>query len=92
VQFVLLFKIEKKLKIIYCTCEPLLFMKDDNYVDKSSMKKQMNKALQRKNGDFFLLVREDNFTQWIEKALLLCMWQSNRRLESTLKEENRKYN
>jgi hypothetical protein len=28
-------------------------MKDDNYVDKSSMKKQMNKALQQKNGDFF---------------------------------------
>jgi hypothetical protein len=39
----------------------------------------------------FLLVREDNFTQWIEKALLPCMWQNNMKLESTLKEENWKY-
>jgi hypothetical protein len=35
VQFVLLFKIEKKvLKNLYCTCEPFLYVKDDNHVDK----------------------------------------------------------
>jgi len=35
VQFVLLFKTEKKiLKNLYCTCEPFLYVKDDNHVDK----------------------------------------------------------
>ncbi|CAN5964694.1 unnamed protein product [Sphagnum jensenii] len=27
---------------------------------------------------YFLLVKEDSFTRWIEKALLPCTWQSNR--------------
>ncbi len=34
VQFVLLFKIEKNIFFLYCMCEPLLFVKDDNCVDK----------------------------------------------------------
>ncbi len=35
VQFVLLFKIEKKkFKNLYFTCEPFLYVKDDNHVDK----------------------------------------------------------
>jgi hypothetical protein len=29
-----LFEIEKKIKNIYYMCEPILFMKDDNCVDK----------------------------------------------------------
>jgi uncharacterized protein YbdZ (MbtH family) len=40
---------------------------------------------------YFLLVREDSFTLWSEKALLPCKWQISRRSELTLKEENSKY-
>jgi hypothetical protein len=33
-QFVLLFKIEKNIKNLYCTCKPLLLVEDDNYANK----------------------------------------------------------
>jgi hypothetical protein len=45
----------------------------------------------KKVGMYLLLVNEDNFTQWIWKALLLCILHSNKRSKSTLKKDNQKY-
>jgi len=43
-----------------------------------------------KVGMYFLLVREDSFTWWIGKALLLFILHNSERLESILKRENHK--
>jgi hypothetical protein len=49
------------------------------------------KRCREKVGMYLPLVKGDNFTQWIRKALLFSLWQSSRRPESTLTEENWKY-
>jgi hypothetical protein len=51
------------------------------------MEKQMNEVLQQEGGDVPYVDQGGQFTQWIGKALLLYIWQSDMRLES-LKEEN----
>jgi hypothetical protein len=67
--------------------EPLLFVRDDNYVDKE-YEEPNERGVVVKRGAYFLLVREHSFQQWIGKALLPFTWQNIRRSESTLKEEN----
>jgi hypothetical protein len=91
-QFVLLFKTKKNTINLYYTWEPFLLVKDDNYVAKEYEEVNEKGVAARKWGCIFLLVKEDNFTQWIKKALRPCTWQNRRRLESTWKEEIRNAN
>jgi hypothetical protein len=52
-QFVLLFKIEKNIKNIYCTWEPPLFVKDDNCIDKDYEKVNEQNIVMRRWGCIF---------------------------------------
>jgi hypothetical protein len=68
----------KKHKNLYCTCEPLLFVKNDKCVDKEYEEANERSIATNRWGCIFLLVRKDNFTWWIGKALLPYTWQSTR--------------
>jgi hypothetical protein len=87
-----IFSFVQNWKNLHYTCEPLLIVEDDRQLCWQEVwGSNWTKHYSKKVGMYFLLIREDNFTWWIKIALLPYTWRNNRRLESTLKEENRKY-